>query len=439
MRFYEAALELEPGGPDPMLLFAHGRALALLQRGHEELAQAAEALLAAGEVEAAAEALCELATAFWREGRVADEEKYLDRAFALVKDRPPSRGKAHVLAAVERGLAIAGNSDLAIERTREAIAIAEDLGLDLVLGAALNNLGLAKQNLGDRSAIADIERSLELTRDLDAFEALRSYINLASSTFSFGDVRQALEYHGEALGVARHVGLAGPIRWLVAEQAIDFYLLGRWDEALAHAEDFLGSIETTPHYMEPMARMTRAKMLLGRGKSVDGLPDIDRSLQLARQMKDPQVTHPLLAGAARAYAFVGQSGRAAAAADELLGLVQQGRRDSAADAWSIDLAIALKALGREQEVLDVLRPPTSWSEAAVAYATGEFERAAVLLQEIGALPEEAEARVRASEALAAANRRSEAEAQLDRALAFYRDVGATAQIANAERILRAAS
>jgi predicted ATPase len=248
VRFYEAALQLEVGEPDPMLLFAHGRALSLLQRGEEELARAAAALLAAGKVESAAEAFCELSLAFWREGRIDDEEKYLDHAFALVEDLPPSRAKAHVLAAIGRGLATAGRSDLAIERAREAIAIADELDLELVLGSALNNLGLAKCNLGDRTAIADLERSLEITRDLDAFEALRSYENLGSTIFSFGDVRRALEFHQEALVVARRVGLMGPIQWFVAEHAIDLYHLGRWDEALAYADDFIASIETTPHY-----------------------------------------------------------------------------------------------------------------------------------------------------------------------------------------------
>jgi tetratricopeptide (TPR) repeat protein len=438
VHFYEGALDLEAGEPDPMLLFAHGRALSLLQRGERELARAAEALLAAGNAEAAAEAFCELSLAFWREGRIEDEEEqYLDKAYALVEDRPPSRAKAHVLAAVARGLAIAGNSDLAIERARAAIAIAEELGLDLVLGAALNNLGLAKSILGDRSGIADLERSLEITRDLDAFEAFRSYGNLSSTIFSFGDVRRAFEYHREALGVARRVGLINPIRWLVAEHVIDLYHLGRWDEALGHAYDFMASTETTPHYMAGLARMARAKILLGRGDSADALADIDQSLQLAREMKDPQIVYPTLASAARSFASLGRRERATATADELLGLLRSGGRDALADTWAIDFAVVMRAFGRESEVLDVLHPPTPWSDAAAAYANGAFDRAAELLREIGSLPDEAEARVRAAEVLAAAGRRSESDAQLERALAFYRRVGAEALMPEAERVPRA--
>jgi thioredoxin-like negative regulator of GroEL len=73
----------------------------------------------------------------------------------------------------------------------------------------------------------------------------------------------------------------------------------------------------------------------------------------------------------------------------------------------------------------------------VAYANGAFDRAAELLHEIGSLPDEAEARVRAAEVLAAAGRRSEADAQLERALAFYSRLGAEALMAEAERVPRA--
>jgi hypothetical protein len=184
-----------------------------------------------------------------------------------------------------------------------------------------------------------------------------------------------------------------------------------------------------------MARIARTKILLGRGDSVNALPDIDRSLQLAREMKDPQIVYPPLAAAARSFLFMGQSGQAAATVDELLGLLRSGGRDALADTWAIDFAVAMRALGRESEVPDVLNPPTPWSDAAVAFVNGEFDRAAGLLHEIGSLPAEAEARVRAAEALAAAGRRAEAEAQLARAVAFYREAGGKALIAEAERAL----
>ena len=53
--------------------------------------------------------------------------------------------------------------------------------------------------------------------------------------------------------------------------------------------------------------------------------------------------------------------------------------------------------------------------------------------------DEAVARLAAAEQLADSGRRAEADAQLQRALAFYRAVGATRVVREAERLLSAAS
>ena len=56
---------------------------------------------------------------------------------------------------------------------------------------------------------------------------------------------------------------------------------------------------------------------------------------------------------------------------------------------------------------------------------------------IGDLPSEAEARLLGAEALLAGGRRGEGEEQLARALAFFRSVGATADVRRGEELLAA--
>jgi len=68
---------------------------------------------------------------------------------------------------------------------------------------------------------------------------------------------------------------------------------------------------------------------------------------------------------------------------------------------------------------------------------GDLVRAADELQRIGVLPLAAEAHVMAARNLVGAGRRAEADEQLQRALAFYRSVGATACIRDAEHLLTA--
>ena len=58
---------------------------------------------------------------------------------------------------------------------------------------------------------------------------------------------------------------------------------------------------------------------------------------------------------------------------------------------------------------------------------------------MGAVPEEAFARLRRAEALVRAGRRAEADAQRERALAFYRSVRATAYIRQAESLFAASA
>ena len=74
-----------------------------------------------------------------------------------------------------------------------------------------------------------------------------------------------------------------------------------------------------------------------------------------------------------------------------------------------------------------------------AMAAGEFAEAARCFAELGVATFEAQARLRAAADLVAAGRRREADEQLARALAFYRSVGATRYIREAEALMAASA
>ena len=80
---------------------------------------------------------------------------------------------------------------------------------------------------------------------------------------------------------------------------------------------------------------------------------------------------------------------------------------------------------------------TRWLEAALALAEGDPREGARIFAQIGSLPDEAHARLRAAEALAAAGRRQEADEELSLALDFYRAVGATRYVREGEVLLAA--
>ena len=106
--------------------------------------------------------------------------------------------------------------------------------------------------------------------------------------------------------------------------------------------------------------------------------------------------------------------------------------------WLVDLAWALVALGREEEMPTAGRGGV-WLEAGELIVRGEFDAAAAILEEAGLGTDAAYARLRTAEQLADAGRHAEAKPHLDRALAFYRGVGATRYVRRAEALLPASA
>lgn len=126
---------------------------------------------------------------------------------------------------------------------------------------------------------------------------------------------------------------------------------------------------------------------------------------------------------------------AGAFADELLSRIPRG---TAVHTALIPLSQVLVALGRREELIAALEPltPSPLLHAIRAYASGDLDEAAEQLAVVS-LQDEAHTRLEAAAAHAEAGRRAEADAQLQRALAFWRSVGATRYIREAETLLAA--
>jgi hypothetical protein len=84
-------------------------------------------------------------------------------------------------------------------------------------------------------------------------------------------------------------------------------------------------------------------------------------------------------------------------------------------------------------------PASPWRDAARAMVEGEFVVAADLYSLFEAVFDAAFARLRAAEALLADGRRADADAQLRRALATFRSLGATRYVREGEALLAASA
>ena len=438
-RSYERALDLWPEEERDRteLMFQRAQALSLAgdERREQALSEAHSALVAAGNEELAGQADALLAEFWWHRGDRDRAFEHLERASRLVAAAPPSHAKVHVLSQVSRYRAIAEESEEAIRVGREALQMAEALGLDELRAHALNNIGLARLTIGDRGGMADLERSIEIAIAAKSPEAARGYNNLGSMVWFLGDTRRARELFDEAVRIGDELGSVVIGRYSRIVRIQFRFAEGEWDEGFREADAFIAACEAgDSHYLESSIRSERAKARLARGDVDGALDDVNRALEHARGAKDPQALLPTLARAARVFLELGRNDEAAVLADEALEM--RAAFAAAEVAW---VAPTLNRVEAVLRMLDRTRPETSWDRAARALLNGNFEAAATVFHESGQLDDAAEARLRAAEKLVREGRRAEADLQLQEALAFYRSVGATRYVREAESLLAASA
>ena len=435
--FYVRARELDPAvEDDPYFLLSLGMALAtgggFGSEGTDELERAAEAL-AERDPAAAAQATITRGEFVWQRGDQAGGFVYFDRALELAEGAPLSPQKQYAIAQVARFLTAAGRYEEALALVQQAIRMAEELGDDELLADALNTRGIVHAAVGDPKWLEDIERSLELALRANSFRASRAYLNLGSSLVdTAGDVVRGEEVTREGLAFGLKIGIPKTaMRWFVGNLADMSYLRGAWGEALELAEQQIGG---EPHYMRQLAHGVRAQIRMPRGDLAGAADDAQIMLRDARDIRDPQALHPALVVAAEVAYRTGDRAAAHALLDEV------GTPERAAGSWVVPAALLYHDLGRESAVTVGRgeRALTPWSSAGQAIADGELAHAADILESTGARTLVAAVRLRAARQAAARGRHAEAAEQLAPALAFYREVGATAYLGEAEALLAAA-
>jgi tetratricopeptide (TPR) repeat protein len=265
-------------------------------------------------------------------------------------------------------------------------------------------------------------------------EVTRAYNNLGFSLLRLGDVRRSSEVAVEGARAAERFGVAEWVRWARDKVLYADFYGGRWDEALSESEALLAEVGGSGHYLVSSWQTLRGHILLARGDEAAAVESATIAIEQARIAGDPQVVAPALAWRARVLAASGERDSAADAIEQLAGLIGT----PSASIWFTDAVAALLELGRPDdfERLAKLVPITTrWLVAGRAQAGPDPAKAADLYAEMGALPDEADARLHAAHRLVGEGRRGQADAQLGRALAFYRRVRAARYARDAEALL----
>jgi tetratricopeptide (TPR) repeat protein len=402
-------------------------------------------LLAAGDRQGAADAALLLAQIAWREGQRDRVRPHLQQAQELVAELPPSRIRAAVLNEASRYAMLADRNEEAVELGRAALKMAQELGLDDLRASALNNVGSALGNSGDRAGLEALEESIALATEINSVgDILRGLNNLATVALTYGELPRAEAMYAELRELCERYGHFGFLRFLDGGPAIHKALLsGDWDEAMERADAFLAGVEAgSPHYQAAAAYVHRAQMRLARDNEAGAVSDVERAAELAPLAGDPQLTLTALPDCAFILSELGDESRARRFFDDALRELDAVPHMGWGVLQSFELAWLARPLGREAELAAVFareRLETPWLEAARAVLAGDLRRGADVLAEMPAPAPAAYLRLRAAEELVAEGRRARADEQLRAALAFYRGVGATRYVREGEALLAASA
>jgi class 3 adenylate cyclase/tetratricopeptide (TPR) repeat protein len=431
-RFYRRALDLQPPA-DPeraRLLLSLGRALWIAEgRGEQEALAASDALQAQEDREGAVEAEALLVDVYWSKGQRENAAEHLEVASTLADELEPSPVKAATLSFLARTRIRASEHDAARRIARDALALAEELELEEVRASAMSILGAAELELGDEAGFANLEASIEIADSVGApTESIRANTSMAHYLRHHGYFTRSITVFEEALRLSERYGTT-PMRRLLAGMLPQMrFRQGRWDDAIEAAEVYLEEVHGL-HYHTWHALQTRGLIRLSRGDTT-GFEDAVASIEAARSSVDPGVLCSALGVYGRALVLVGRREEARGALDESLALFDSLEGRSGFDLPY--LAITAFELGEDGSRVLTPRRHRRWAEAARWYFAREFGRAADAYREIGTLTDEAEARFRSGLMLLEEGKRPEGAAEMERALAFYRGVGAAYYVRQGE-------
>ena len=431
IQFYTAALELTTTEGLERAHMLYRSMTAKMYGGApeiEEFEEARDALLGCGERELAAEVAVMGAVMQTNRGDQDVAWEHVGWAEKLIAGATASRSKAFVLQWLALSYWLAGKPEEALEYGGAAIELAESLGLDDILANALSTRGITYLGVGDPRTLEDQRRSVEIARAANSADVMRSLGNLASSLLDLGQIAEARETLEEAAAEAQRFGSIWYRDWLAPERAGYMYYEGEWDQALAQIGDLLAEIQGggLTSFMESANLTKRAFIRVARGDVAGAVEDAERALEVARVAKVPQLLHPALAGLAAVRSEIGNLEEASGLVDELFAN-WRAHPVLASAFWLIEVAYALVPLGRGAELeegLGRVKARSQWAEAARAYVSGELAASADILAEIGSKPDEAYARLRSGN-----------DADVRRALEFYRSVGATRYLDEGESML----
>jgi tetratricopeptide (TPR) repeat protein len=329
-----------------------------------------------------------------------------------------------------------GDYPRSTELATQGLEFARELGLERLEASLLITRGTCALGNDTNDALSRGVELAERVKDLD--QLYRGLNNLAEAAIRRGDLAAADRLYVRMRAEQEALGLRTHLLWTTGQASTLRLETGDWDAALEMAESLIAEAEAgRPHYLESQAQQVRGSIRHARGDARGALSDARRGLAAARNAKDPQSVGPALATLAEMLIREGERAEARELVDEVFVLLREHEPYYTMSVYLLWPAYDL-GLGRaSSEIFETSGRGSPWIEAALAVWRGDLATAADAYVRHGAVVLEAETRLRAAELLRAAGDRAGADDELARAIAFYRSVGATRRIRDAEALLAA--
>jgi hypothetical protein len=312
------------------------------------------------------------------------------------------------------------------------LELAEELGVERSVSALLITRGTALNDAGE------IQQGVEIAERLrDVMQLTRGLNNLAEEKIRIGDSAGALSIYADMRAELSQLGLAPYLLWLDVSEAALCFVMGDWERAVELVRPMHAALEAgETNYYEGDVRHIRAVVRQVKGDVAGAIQEAELGLAAVQRSRDPQSRVPMLGGAAGVFARAGYLEKARATLDEALALCTS--LELPYYSFAPNLMLPALDLGLEAAFLECFAPHAdadAWTGPAVTACHGDLLVAAEDMSRCGAAYFEAELAIRAAARMRADGDAAGADEQVLRALAFYRSVGATADIAGAEALL----
>ncbi len=356
----------------------------------EALLQASHWLLTAGDVVTATELLGSAGGAGTPLDRLVRGEMAMlggdhTRAQRLLEEAVAVPGAPDVAAKAAGLLATiaanAGRAADAIEWARRALALGVESGTDTAYAMTMLMSGLVME--GDLVA-AEKEIAAWASRMGPAADG--PDIRYASAVLALWDGR--LEEADRTLAIVvddRRVAgrglIAASARYALADC---WYRQGRWDEALAMAEDLARTLDDSDQLLSsPMAHSVAAYVLAARGQLDDGRRHVAAAEQAVAATGNVAATLWLITATARVAIAAGDDGAVVDTLLPLAGVLRGAGLPEGVQPWRADLVVALVKQGRLDDAERELAELRDRVHAGGAHARAGLARAAGTLAAAG--------------------------------------------------------